>query len=95
MQSSPDYSSVDILYHLSTKSGVEHEFLKFFGPKVLDLDARGDIIFWMGLIQEKLVAALCRESVIRVLQLFCCSQVSTLNQVILMFLSFMPSLFKY
>ncbi|XP_020264026.1 uncharacterized protein LOC109839962 isoform X4 [Asparagus officinalis] len=75
VQSSPDYSSVDILHHLATKSGVEHEFLKFFGPKVLDLDARGDIIFWMGLIQEKLVAALCRESVVRVLQLFCCSQV--------------------
>lgn len=75
LEASPDFSS-DVLHQISTKLGVEREFLACFGSKILHPHSRGNMIFWIGLLQEKLVAALSRESVVTILRFFCHSEVS-------------------
>ncbi|XP_076894173.1 uncharacterized protein LOC143546376 [Bidens hawaiensis] len=56
--------SIDKLYHLSTVAGFEHDFLSYFGKKILPSKNIEDLEFWIGLVQEKLCVALHRESVI-------------------------------
>lgn len=69
-------SSIGKLHCSATNAGFENEFLSHFGPKVLYCDTRGEIMFWMTLLEVKLVAAFDRESVITNLQCFSNTQVS-------------------
>ncbi|KAK9054713.1 hypothetical protein SSX86_025792 [Deinandra increscens subsp. villosa] len=61
---SRDLVSIDKLYHLSTEAGFEHDFLSYFGKKILPSKNIEDLEFWIGLVQEKLCVAFHRESVI-------------------------------
>ncbi|KAI3671584.1 hypothetical protein L1987_87323 [Smallanthus sonchifolius] len=61
---SRDLVSIDKLHHLSTEAGFEHDFLSYFGKKILPSKNIEDLEFWIGLVQEKLCVAFHRESVI-------------------------------
>ncbi|XP_073115236.1 uncharacterized protein [Elaeis guineensis] len=82
-------SSIGKLHCLATNAGFENEFLSHFGPKVLHCDTRGEIMFWMRLLEVKLVAAFDRESVITNLRSFCDTQVLARDLAVLGLFAFL------
>nr|XP_043623924.1 uncharacterized protein LOC122595596 [Erigeron canadensis] len=64
MELSCSLVTVDKLQHLALEAGYEDEFLLHFGKKVLPNKNIEDVEFWIGLVQEKLVSAFHRESVL-------------------------------
>ncbi|KAI3775081.1 hypothetical protein L1987_49649 [Smallanthus sonchifolius] len=62
--------TVDKLHQLALEAGFENDFLLHFGKKVLPNKNIEDVEFWIGLVQEKLLLAFHRESVITGKQTF-------------------------
>ncbi|KAL6006130.1 hypothetical protein ACLOJK_040176 [Asimina triloba] len=60
--------SMDKLHRLSSAAGFEHDFLAHFGEKTIFHDANKDVVFWLSLVQRKLIAAFEREGVVASLQ---------------------------
>ncbi|XP_058074252.1 uncharacterized protein LOC131222995 isoform X3 [Magnolia sinica] len=60
--------SMDKLHSLASVAGFEQEFLAHFGSKILLNNTNPEVVFWLGLVQRKLVAAFQREGVVASLQ---------------------------
>ncbi|KAJ0986095.1 hypothetical protein J5N97_004451 [Dioscorea zingiberensis] len=74
-ESSRGLGSIGISYQFATMDGHETEFLSIFGQKVLHHNAEEEILFWMKLLQEKLVSAFVREGFLSKLKCFFNSKV--------------------
>ncbi|XP_038988031.1 uncharacterized protein LOC120112535 [Phoenix dactylifera] len=82
-------SSIGKLHRSATNAGFENEFLSHFGPKVLHHDTRGEVMFWMRLLEVKLVAAFSRENVITNLKRICNTQVLARDLAVLGLFAFL------
>ncbi|OVA08574.1 LETM1-like [Macleaya cordata] len=62
--------ALDKLHSLASEAGLEQEFLAHFGAKVVLNNTSQEVVFWIALVQKKLVLAFHRESVLSDMQAF-------------------------